>query len=157
MRYGDDFLVAGRGGPERAAWVYEALRQQLAEIGLTVSWKKGTTGSLYDGFNFLGLRWQMDRDDDLLWRTPPLDRQANVSGQIRNTIRKAQRENPRDPRAVIEAVHDILVKKTQYLRQTSADDGEIGSDAFDQLVTVADRYHWPIEAAEIYRLVFTGR
>jgi hypothetical protein len=47
--------VAGEGGPERAAWVHEALRQQLADIGLEINQKKSTIGSLYDGFRFLGI------------------------------------------------------------------------------------------------------
>jgi hypothetical protein len=129
--------------------VCEALRQQLGEIGLEIIEKKTTIGSLYDGFRFLGVRWQVDRDTDLLWRTPPLDRQANVSREIHNVISKTAKPDPTDPMAVVDAVRDILVRRTQYLRQAGADDGEIGSDAFDQLMHLADWWGWPLDPTEI--------
>jgi hypothetical protein len=150
IRYGDDFLVAGRGGPERADWVYGALRQQLAKIGLRVNPKRGTTGSLYDGFTFLGVRWEVDRDTDVLRRTPPLDRQANVSGEIHNVLWKAFRRDLKDRMAVVEAARDIVVRRTQYLGRAGADDGEIGSDAFGQLMRLANRHDWPIDSSEIH-------
>jgi hypothetical protein len=155
-RYGDDFLVAGRGGPERAAWVYEALRQQLAEIGLEINKRKSTIGSLYDGFRFLGIFWRVNRDTGLLGRTPPLERQANVSREIHNAMYKTFREDPRNRLAVVEAVRDILTRRTQYLRRAGADDGQIGSDAFDQVMRFADWWGWPIDATDIHQHVFSA-
>jgi hypothetical protein len=148
MRYGDDCLVAGEGGPERAAWVHEALCEQLAEIGLEINYKKSTIGSLHDGFRFLGIFWRVNRETRELELVTPYGRQRDTVQEIRNVMWKTFQEDPLDRLAVVEAVRDALSRRTQYLRRCRADDGEIWSGAHARLVRLAQWYHWPIDRIE---------
>jgi hypothetical protein len=145
MRFGDDFLVVGQGGPERALWVLEALEQQLADLGLAISPEKTTIGSLYDGFRFLGVFWRLDRDSCELRLDVPYGLQRKISNAIHNVMWKTFRENPRDYLAVVEAVRKTVVDKTQYLRKAGADDQEVWAAGHDQLLRLARWYHWPLD------------
>ncbi len=55
---------------------------------------------------------------------------------------------------VVNAVRDTLDRRTQYLRRAGADDGQIGSDAFDQLLRFAAWWDWPIDVLDIDQHVF---
>jgi hypothetical protein len=109
--------VAGEGGPGRAAWVQEALHQQFADIGLSVNPAKITIGSLYDGFDF-----------------PQRDSRCHVQDGPQSSDR---------PDGSGWCRSGALVRRTQYLRRADADGGEIGSDAFDQLMHFADWWTGP--------------
>ncbi len=118
-----------------------------ADIGVEINPKKITIGSLYDGFKFLGIFWKVSRDTGRLELTPPLSRQENVANEIHNVMYETLRRDPRDRMAVVEAVHDLLVSRTQYLRRAGASTtSEIGGDAFpDQLLRFADWWAWPVD------------
>jgi hypothetical protein len=144
MRYGDDCPVAGEGGPERAAWVRDALEQQLADVGLSINHKKITTGSLYDGFDFLGIRWKFSRVTNRLELTVSPGKVADIVGEVRSVMWNTFRRDPRDRLGELAATRRRLVDRTQYLRQAGADDREIWAEAHARLLRLADWYDWPI-------------
>jgi hypothetical protein len=137
LRYVDDCLVAGEGGPRRAAWVQEALDQQYADISVPVNWKKSTVGSLYDGFDFLGIRWKFSRVSGQLELTVSPGRQADIVQEVRGVMWKTFGRDPRNRLAVITATRQTLVDGTQYLRQAGVDDRDIWAEAHDQLQRLA--------------------
>jgi hypothetical protein len=118
----------------------ELLKRQLSELGLELNQNKTEIGSLHDGFDFLGIRWTVNENGVEL--APTADRVWNFRGQVRNTIRRTYRWGAKND--VIAAVGRLLDRRTQYLRQVGANDGQLCQEAMDQLTAFVHRV-WPSE------------
>jgi hypothetical protein len=145
MRYVDDSLVAGEGGPGRALPAYEALRQQMADLNVSVNLGKRVIGSLYDGFDFLGINWKFSRVTNSLELKASAGKQADIVQEVLGVMKKMLRQHPHDYAGAVWAAHDTLVHRTQYFRQAGAADDQVWGEAHDQILRYGHQHGWPLD------------
>ncbi len=107
IRYADDFVVLCRSQAEAAA-ALQAVRQGLAELGLTLSDEKSRIVSVEEAaFTFLGYTFYRT------WRVPSDRALRRLRAKLRPVTRRRQ---PQRLQAVIETVNPILRGWGNYFR-----------------------------------------